>query len=658
MAQFETWLKSDLQQPVKVIAVHGNVFTQDNMANRVGVEVTDGGEAVNLSGSVQGYIIRADDATVVQTGSLSGNKAWVDLPESAYAVPGQIQIAIRLVSGQTKTVLGACTGYVVMSVTSTIIDPGEVVPDIADLLAMIAECEAATDGAENVNIAQTKAGNDITITTTDRDGVQTANTISGGSPVITDTASGAIASFPDGADNEPMESVKVGIEPVQDLHGYANPWPAGGGKNKHKPYAYNASSANVSVTYAADGSVTLNGTSNAGGSTPNIATARQNGFLYTIPAGTYKPSLSGTATNIAIQVYRASDSTSLSTGEEFTISEPTEILFRVGVNANKTYNNQIAYMQLESGSTATTYAPYSNICPITGWTGANVSRTGANLYSRGNGQYNVPVYSADGTSASYPDVNAVWIKVKPSTTYHVTCLPPSKLFYVRWINCDKNKGFISRPGPSYTSANLPRDFTTTSETHWVEVACNQNGADAIPSNNWELCVSETATTYVPYSGTIFPITWTEAGTVYGGELDVTTGVLTVDRAIYTFTGNETQYIQQTNRVAINCGNSMKTAHVICSHFANVETAAVRYAYIPTALTAEELKTFMQNNTVTMAYYLATPVTYHLTPTQITSLLGQNNVWADTGDIAVTYKADTKLYIDKKLSALIAQIVNA
>ena len=39
------------------------------------------------------------------------------------------------------------------------------------------------------------------------------------------------------------------------------------------------------------------------------------------------------------------------------------------------------------------------------------------------------------------------------------------------------------------------------------------------------------------------------------------------------------------------------------------------------------------------YDLATPITYTLTPGQVLSLLGQNNVWADTGDIlSLTYNS--------------------
>ena len=50
--------------------------------------------------------------------------------------------------------------------------------------------------------------------------------------------------------------------------------------------------------------------------------------------------------------------------------------------------------------------------------------------------------------------------------------------------------------------------------------------------------------------------------------------------------------------------------------------------------------------VQLVYELATPQTYQLTPVEIEMLLGDNNVWADTGDSTVAYRADTKLYIQK------------
>ena len=47
--------------------------------------------------------------------------------------------------------------------------------------------------------------------------------------------------------------------------------------------------------------------------------------------------------------------------------------------------------------------------------------------------------------------------------------------------------------------------------------------------------------------------------------------------------------------------------------------------------------------------LATPLTYQLSAQEIKSLLGVNNVWSDAGDVDVEYRADTKLYIDKRLA---------
>ena len=48
-------------------------------------------------------------------------------------------------------------------------------------------------------------------------------------PIIINSASGDIAHFEDGADNMPIKQLTVNVEPIQDLHGYDSPWPAGAG---------------------------------------------------------------------------------------------------------------------------------------------------------------------------------------------------------------------------------------------------------------------------------------------------------------------------------------------------------------------------------------------------------------------------------------------
>ena len=57
----------------------------------------------------------------------------------------------------------------------------------------------------------------------------------------------------------------------------------------------------------------------------------------------------------------------------------------------------------------------------------------------------------------------------------------------------------------------------------------------------------------------------------------------------------------------------------------------------------------------LVYELATPIQTAITPTPITALQGQNNVWASTGDVDMDYPADTKLYIDKKIAAAVAAL---
>ena len=44
--------------------------------------------------------------------------------------------------------------------------------------------------------------------------------------------------------------------------------------------------------------------------------------------------------------------------------------------------------------------------------------------------------------------------------------------------------------------------------------------------------------------------------------------------------------------------------------------------------------------------MATSQTYQLSGQQLKTLYGTNNVWADTGNVSVTYPADTKMFIEK------------
>lgn len=166
MARFETWVNRDLKKVMTAEDIRGTVFTLDNLGNLIGVRVFSDGQPVTLSGSVNGYCILADGTTVPVAGTRSGNEAYIVLPQSAYAVPGMIRIAIKLTDGSAITTLAALIGSVAMSRTDNMITPSsQVITDWSQQIA--AEMQAVEDAsaAQDVKIGYLKnAFADKTIT--------------------------------------------------------------------------------------------------------------------------------------------------------------------------------------------------------------------------------------------------------------------------------------------------------------------------------------------------------------------------------------------------------------------------------------------------------------------------------------------------------------
>ena len=79
--------------------------------------------------------------------------------------------------------------------------------------------------------------------------------------------------------------------------------------------------------------------------------------------------------------------------------------------------------------------------------------------------------------------------------------------------------------------------------------------------------------------------------------------------------------------------------------------AVFFFIVPNEYTtASDARKYLADNGCEYVVPLATPLTVQLTPSQMSTLLGENHIWADTGDTEVTYRADTKRYIDGVASA--------
>ena len=171
--------------------------------------------------------------------------------------------------------------------------------------------------------------------------------------------------------------------------------------------------------------------------------------------------------------------------------------------------------------------------------------------------------------------------------------------------------------------------------------------------------------------TIYIVTFGSAGTVYGWTLDVTTGTLTVDRAIAIFDGSNdeawTAY-PSFNGFSIEYRNMNKGmrqdgisnwlkkdtgTHGSFGMWLGVNNNLIYAIEVAGALETYDLaswKSYLSANPLQVVYPLATPIVYNLTPVEIRTLVGQNTIWADTGEVTVMYAADTKAFIDNYIAA--------
>ena len=128
-------------------SIHRSFLTRtigegDQLANRFGVRVLRNGEAVAIGGTCAGYFIRPSGDTVVITGTVSGNTAYVELPKACYTYEGQFALAIKVTSGSATGTMRIIDGVVANTTTDTLVDPGTIIPTIDALLASI---EAAVE---------------------------------------------------------------------------------------------------------------------------------------------------------------------------------------------------------------------------------------------------------------------------------------------------------------------------------------------------------------------------------------------------------------------------------------------------------------------------------------------------------------------------------
>ena len=460
-----------------------------------------------------------------------------------------------------------------------------------------------------------------------------------------------------------IKSLIANISYTQDLHGYDSPWPAGGGKNKFNGtflqgyWAYADGKWVNSPNWITTGKIPCKASTSYTVSADAKAT-RWQGFVWYDSNGDFI-STDNLNSNVNIGLTKTSP------------SNAAYLIFNIAgyPGANDTIApSDVTYFQLEEGSSSTAYAPYSNICPISGWTGANVTRTGKNLFDP----------TTFSSRSNYYDVNddgSVKIKASDSSGWNSVPIISLKAgTYTVSINDYTSGNYqVETSEDNYTSPTHKRydaafTFTLTKDGG-IKVKMGTGGATLPQTVKPILNIGYTAASYSPYVGDTYSITFpSEAGTVYGGTLDVTTGKLTVDRAKIVLDG--TQQISRENwkpqaksvgwiypydltRNVVGTGavmqnvisnalpskpfNALQSINGPGIALASNQTYGISVMYPNTTLTtASAINAFLAEHPIDVVYELATPQTYQLTPTEVTTLLGDNTIWADTGDVSVTY----------------------
>lgn len=462
-----------------------------------------------------------------------------------------------------------------------------------------------------------------------------------------------IVSFPDG-NGTIFEQFKANIEPLQSFNGYASPWPAGGGKNKLAPTQKNAETSNgITFTPNADGSITVNGTA-TGLAVFDIVTTQ------TLANGSYIMNgcpTGGGSTTYGFYLNDAGDTSLLNTfsdigsGGNVTITSDGIYRPRLLVRSGVTVNNLVFKPMIRLSTVEdATFAPYENICPITGWTGAEAVVTGKNLFDK----------TADNTSKGYIADSALlvdgsitanalcfiteYIPVKPSVAYTLQGLTgnaASICFYT------SDKAYIS--GVQYLN-NSTRTMTTPATAAFARFTVAYSFANLI-----QLEEGSTASNYEAF-GAVYPVIWTdEAGTVYKGSVDLVSGVLTVTHKGKTLSPSDPWALGSSDRFYLTVADAkVSTGSLNTTIATNLESTDWNHLpltaygiapiygtggigiHITGITTLPDFLTWLTNNGGFAVYELATPTTYQLTPTEVRTLLGANNCWTDTGATEIKY----------------------
>ena len=297
-----------------------------------------------------------------------------------------------------------------------------------------------------------------------------------------------------------------------------------------------------------------------------------------------------------------------------------------------------------------------NIRPISGRDAVSVTRCGKNLCNFGR---DIELNGVPINMKQTLDLTGTFT-ISFTCTNLVTERPQAALLYTVVDGVSKYIGYVEDTRvKTYTG-------------HITEIGILNYGNATGTINTIQLELGSTATPYEPYTGSTTDIALPE--TVYGGTLDVETGVVMVEKKLRTLTGDEA-YAAYSYVDAFMLGvfdgvvttDNSRTTEWKCTHFPSKPFYETDYfngaadafaqeggssymvAFRKSGIAKGDVDAFKawiksqydSGTPVQFWYELKTPYTIQLTEQQIAALSGVNTLYTDAGTLTVTGREDPR-----------------
>lgn len=479
------------------------------------------------------------------------------------------------------------------------------------------------------------------------------------------TITNGIAQF-ECIDKNFVKALKLTMEPIQDLHGYDHPWAGGAGKNKlpmtvasikalntggtWNDNVYTFNGGTFTILTDADNNVIgikINGTFNAESLFYLTGIIENNGYII-------NGCTNGSSTSYSYRIQYFTPSslvvkhTQHATNGDYTLHEPNvpdeswnRIRIFIFAANGYTADNVLFYPMIRLITEIdAAFAPYSNICPISGRTEASVTRTGKNLIS--GTLTDMTISSAGKVVTSGSGYNLYIFKSVAGVTYIPSSNGASVGNTVWWAEFENTPQLDSVAYNNTRNINPP--FTATI-----------NGYIAFRlSQTYEKPQVELGNTITAYEPPVIPETYTHQykQEIIGGVDDFVNGELSNEwTPLAKYNGSEAWVKASSQLYDVFYAELADEATGLVADIRSDSTDISIYSFaqmgekapcisirtnltpnrlhiaIPNATTVAECKTYLAEHNLQVCYKKATPATIQTTAEKITTLESTNVISA-------------------------------